>query len=96
LAYAAGPSALWMSRHHLKLLQEEAAQAGIALVATSSAEPTMEGGRNALPEVLDTGASAVIAYNDLMAIGLLLACGDRQIPVPGQLSIKRQERSQSN
>lgn len=87
VAYLAGPEAIWMSRHRFKLLQEEAAQEGISLMATSSAEPTLEGGRNALAEVLNTGASAVVAYNDLMAIGLLLAAGDRKISVPARLSI---------
>ena len=87
LAFLAGPTAIWMSRQRLKLLQEEVARAGVSLVATNPAEPTMEGGRKALADVLDTGATAVIAYNDLMAIGLLLACKDEKIPVPGQLSI---------
>lgn len=47
----------------------------------------MEGGRTALPDVLNTGATGVVAYTDLMAIGLLLACGEEKIPVPGRLSI---------
>lgn len=87
VAYLAGPTAIWMSRHRLKLLQEEAGRARISLVTTGPAEPTMAGGRNALAEVLDTGATAVVAYNDLMAIGLLVASGDEKIPVPGRLSI---------
>lgn len=87
VAYLAGPTAIWMSRHRHKLLQEEAARAGISLVATGPAEPTIAGGRSALQEVLNTGATAVVAYNDLMAIGLLLASGDEEISVPGRLSI---------
>ncbi|MDQ0675087.1 LacI family transcriptional regulator [Pseudarthrobacter siccitolerans] len=87
LAFLPGPTAIWMSRQRLKLLQEEVARVGMSLVATSPAEPTMEGGRKALAEVLDTGATGVIAYTDLMAIGLLLACKDEKIPVPGKLSI---------
>jgi LacI family transcriptional regulator len=87
LAYLAGPSALWMSRQRMKLLQEEAERAGVSLVATDPAEPTMEAGRQALQEVLSTGATGVFAYNDLLAIGLLLACSDERISVPDRLSI---------
>ena len=57
------------------------------MVATGPAEPIMAGGRNAFQEVLDTGATAVVAYNDLMAIGLLLASGEKKISVPDRLSI---------
>jgi LacI family transcriptional regulator len=87
VAFLAGPAALWMSRHRLRLLQEEATRAGMLVVATSPAEPTLEGGRKGLRDVLDTGATAVVAYNDLMAIGLLLACGKEKVSVPGRLSI---------
>jgi LacI family transcriptional regulator len=87
LSYLAGPSALWMSGQRLKLLQQEAERAGVSLVATNPAEPTMEAGRQAIEEVLSTGATGVFAYNDLMAIGLLLACSDKGISVPAKLSI---------
>jgi LacI family transcriptional regulator len=87
VAFLPGPTNLWMSRHRLRLLEEEATRAGISVVATSPAEPTVEGGRKGLHEILDTGATAVVAYNDLMAIGLLLSCGEGKVPVPGELSI---------
>lgn len=87
LCYLAGPSAVWMSRQRLKLLQREAERAGVSLVATNPAEPTMEAGRLAIEEVLSTGATGVFTYNDLMAIGLLLACSGKEIAVPEKLSI---------
>lgn len=87
LAFLAGPANLWMSRHRLRLLVEEATRAGISVVATSPAEPTVEGGRQGLHDILKTGATGVVAYNDLMAIGLMLACGEEKVPVPDRLSI---------
>ncbi|MFC8521431.1 MULTISPECIES: LacI family DNA-binding transcriptional regulator [Micrococcaceae] len=87
LTFLSGPTSIWMSRQRLKLLQQETARAGMSIVATSPAEPTMEGGRTALREVLNTEATAVVAYNDLMAIGLLLACSEEKISVPDRLSI---------
>ncbi|WP_416416309.1 LacI family DNA-binding transcriptional regulator [Paenarthrobacter aromaticivorans] len=87
IVYLSGPSALWMSRQRFKLLAAECSRAGLSIVSTSSAEPTMEGGRGAVAEVRGGGASAVIAYNDLMAIGLLLACAEDNLAVPGDLSV---------
>jgi len=87
LAYLAGPSALWMSRQRLKLLEAESARAGLSIVATTPSEPTLESGRRALGEVFATGASAVVAYNDLMAIGLLLECREANKDIPRELSI---------
>ncbi|WOC61416.1 substrate-binding domain-containing protein [Paenarthrobacter sp. AT5] len=87
IVYLSGPSALWMSRRRFKLLAAECDRAGLSVVSTSSAEPTMEGGRSAVAEVMASGASAVVAYNDLMAIGLLLACAEQNRAVPGDISI---------
>lgn len=85
--FLAGPDTLWMSRQRLRLLQEEAMQVGMSVVATSPAEPTVEGGGKGLRDILNTGATAVVAYNDMMAIGLLLACSEEKVSVPGRLSI---------
>ena len=45
------------------------------------------GGRAALSRVIASGATAVIAYNDLMAIGLLKAAQDVDVAVPAAFSI---------
>ena len=39
------------------------------------------GGSASLPRVVASGVSAVVAYNDLMAIGLMRAALERGIPV---------------
>lgn len=44
-------------------------------------------GAAAADAVLATGATCVLAFNDLVAMGLLSAVGDRGVPVPGRLSI---------
>ncbi|HVO41506.1 MAG TPA: substrate-binding domain-containing protein, partial [Aggregatilineales bacterium] len=40
-----------------------------------------------LPSLLDQGISAVFCYNDMIAVGALLACRELGILVPAQLSI---------
>ncbi|GCE45368.1 LacI family transcriptional regulator [Thermosporothrix hazakensis] len=44
-------------------------------------------GRQALPELLDSDITALFCYNDMVAIGVLLACRDLGIAVPQQLSL---------
>jgi LacI family transcriptional regulator len=47
-----------------------------------------ESGRLAMIEILELGeVTAVFAANDLMAIGALEACKERDVEVPGQMSI---------
>lgn len=44
-------------------------------------------GQAALPGLLSSGVSAVFCYNDMTAIGVLLACREQGIAVPQELSV---------
>lgn len=44
-------------------------------------------GQSLLPKLIDAGVTTVFCYNDMMAVGGLMACRERQIRVPDQLSI---------
>lgn len=44
-------------------------------------------GQSLLPELLAIGVTAIFCYNDMIAVGALLACRDLGIAVPEQLSI---------
>lgn len=44
-------------------------------------------GQSVLPELLRSGVTALVCYNDLIAVGVLLACRDLGIAVPEQLSV---------
>lgn len=87
LVYVSGPSRSWMSRHRWHRARQMCAEAGIDIVRVPSAQPDMVGGRATADEVLRIGATAVLAYNDLVAIGLMLELQSRGVSVPGQLSI---------
>jgi LacI family transcriptional regulator/LacI family repressor for deo operon, udp, cdd, tsx, nupC, and nupG len=66
-------------------------QAGLAfdpaLIVSLMADNDLERGRTGLEPLLAAGATAVFCYNDLIAIGLLLACQQRGIVVPQELSV---------
>ncbi|PRX96557.1 LacI family transcriptional regulator [Allonocardiopsis opalescens] len=87
LAYLAGPAKSWMSRLREQTLKNAADERGMGVRTIGPNDPTLAGGAAALPALSGTTASAVLAYNDLMAIGLLQACQGAGITVPDDLSI---------
>ncbi len=53
----------------------------------ASHEEDVAAGRTSLPQLLDTGVTAIFCYNDMIATGVLIACRERGIAVPGELSV---------
>jgi LacI family transcriptional regulator/LacI family repressor for deo operon, udp, cdd, tsx, nupC, and nupG len=47
----------------------------------------VEGGVALLPRLLEAGVTAAFCYNDMIAVGALMACRERGIGVPGRLSV---------
>ena len=87
IAYLAGPDASWMNGLRWRTLFDAAVARGLSIVAVPSAAPTREGGADALPLVRAADVSAVVAYNDLLALGLLRAARDAGTSLPDELSI---------
>ena len=87
LAYLSGPANSWMSATRWSALLDRALARDMSIVEIGPGVPTLDGGRAALSRVIAAGVTAVVAYNDLMAIGLLRAAAEQGIDVPGRLSI---------
>jgi DNA-binding LacI/PurR family transcriptional regulator len=87
LAYLAGPSAAWSDRERWRALSEHAAAAGARIVRCGPFDPTLDGGPAAADVGLASGATALIAFNDLLAIGVLRRLGERGVAVPGEVSV---------
>jgi DNA-binding LacI/PurR family transcriptional regulator len=87
LAYLAGPSAAWSDAERWRALSEHAEAAGVRSVRCGPFPPTLEGGPAAADVGLASGATALVAFNDLLAIGVLRRLADRGIAVPGQVSV---------
>ncbi|MBG6239258.1 LacI family transcriptional regulator [Mycetocola sp. CAN_C7] len=87
VAYLSGPANSWMSGTRWASLLERAPARGMSIVEIGPGVPTLDGGRAALSRIIASGVTAVVAYNDLMAIGLLRAAGEQGIDVPGRMSI---------
>ena len=87
VAFLSGPATSWMSAWRWDTVMTEALQRGMNVVEIGPGSPTHDGGAEGLRRVLASGVTAVLTYNDLMAIGLLTACQEAGIAVPEDLSI---------
>lgn len=87
IAFLSGPAESWISARRWEYLIEDAERAGLALVEIGPNPPTIEGGQAVLRRVLAARPTAVVAFNDLLAIGLMKAAAAAGTRVPGELSI---------
>lgn len=82
LAYLSGPETSWISARRWDALLEAAPERGMSIVEIGPGMPTLDGGAAAISRVVASGVTGVIAFNDLMAIGLLRAAAERGSPSP--------------
>lgn len=87
IAYVNGPESSWISQRRWEALLGIAEERQIGVVEIGPAQPTIEGGRRLFRRVRASRASAVIAFNDLIAIGMMQAATAADVSVPGQLSV---------
>ena len=87
VAYAAGPRTSWSNDQRERGLRQAAEAGGTELAHVGHFPPQFEGGVAAADLVLASGATAVIAYNDVVALGLLNRLGARGVTVPHGLSV---------
>ncbi len=87
VAWVGGPRDSWSNRERRRALRTATAAAGMELVDTGNFAPQYEGGVAAADLVVAAGVTAVIAYNDLMALGVLSRLRARGIAVPDQISV---------
>lgn len=87
IGFVAGPRQSWSNRERLRALRAAANAAGVELVEVGNVLPHFEGGVSAADLVVATRVTAVIAYNDLVALGLMSRLSSRGIAVPGDMSV---------
>jgi LacI family transcriptional regulator len=87
VAYVAGPEASWADGRRWRALLDVGPEFGLKVVRIGSPAPTVPGGLAATEEVLRGRPTAVVAYNDLLAIGLLRGFTEAGVQVPAQTSV---------
>jgi len=87
IAYVAGPAASWMNTRRSEALHASAAELGITVRSIPAVRPTVEGGRDAVTDLLEADVTSVVAYNDLLAFGIIDGMRTAGVSVPKDLSV---------
>lgn len=87
ITYLAGPRASWADRGRWRALQLATRRLGLTLTRLGPFAPTMAGGTAAAEAVVNNDATAVIAFNDLLAIGTMRRLLARGLRVPEDISV---------
>ncbi len=91
IGYLGATNRVRSNRRRFTGYQDALKQAGIApnpaLVTYPNVDDDIERGQAGLDLFLTAGATAIFCYNDMISIGLLMACRRHGIAVPEQLSV---------
>lgn len=87
VAYVEGPSTSRSGRERRDSFEEIAKEHGVEGILLGPYAPRFEGGVQAADVAVARDVSAVIAYNDLMAFGVISRLADRGISVPQMMSV---------
>ncbi|WP_433438487.1 LacI family DNA-binding transcriptional regulator [Nonomuraea sp. CA-141351] len=84
VALVSGPAGSWTSAE-IRTAAEQVDSVELLVIGPNA--PTERGGFAAAGKVRDSGATGVLAYNDLVAIGLIEGLGDLGLSVPEDVSV---------
>ncbi|MFV0634099.1 LacI family DNA-binding transcriptional regulator [Demequina sp.] len=84
VAYIGGPTSSWSDAHRRRALDSVD---GIQVADVGSHRPVHQGGVAAADLALETGATAFLCYNDLIALGVMSRLRARDVRVPEDVSV---------
>lgn len=87
VAYAAGPVGSWSNARRLRAIEDHAERLGLRISRLGPFAPKTTSGAAAADAALHSGASAGIAFNDLIGIGMLQRFAARGVRVPEDFSL---------
>ena len=85
--YLGGPAESWSGARRWAGLQDAARAHGLTATRFGPYTPTLASGPAAADAALAGGATAVVAHNDMLAIGVLQRFTERGVSVPGEISV---------
>jgi DNA-binding LacI/PurR family transcriptional regulator len=85
--YLAGPASSWSGSQRLRAFRQTCRRLGIESIELGPFDPDYEAGVRAADLALAVGSTAIVAFNDLMALGVLARLAERGVGVPQELSV---------
>jgi LacI family repressor for deo operon, udp, cdd, tsx, nupC, and nupG len=87
LAYAGGPTSSWSNGRRWRAVRSTAQRLGLSAVRLGPFTPFVHSGAAAADAAVHADATAVLAFNDLLAIGMLKRLAERGLRVPADMSV---------
>lgn len=87
IAFLAGPEASWANSMRWRAAKQAAAEFDLRISRVDSTAPTMDGGAAVADRIATGKPTAILAYNDQLALGLMRRLQANGFDVPGDFSI---------
>lgn len=87
IAYLSGPKRSWSNTQRLAAVKKAGKDLGLEISVVSTATPSHQAAREASARIVKTGATAVIAFDDLTAQGVIAGLADQGLRVPQDMSV---------
>ena len=87
LAYLGGPKGSWAATERRDAVRRTSRDTGIVVHELTVGAPTFEAAASTVDAIVASGATAVLAFNGQMALGVIAGLAQRGIAVPGDVSV---------
>jgi LacI family transcriptional regulator len=87
LAFLGGPAGSWAASERRSAVRKTSRSSGLEVLMVDAAAPTFEAAIDAVPRLIKSKASGVIAFNDQMALGVISGLSRLGIAVPLDMSV---------
>lgn len=87
VAYVSGPPSSWSNQQRRNSVRVGARKRHLEVSIVAAQVPSYQSGRAVVQDILNTGATAAIAFDDLTAQGIMTGMADRGVSVPAAFSV---------
>jgi DNA-binding LacI/PurR family transcriptional regulator len=87
IAYVGAPPSSWSNGERLRVVEARAAERGLGFCHVDAQRPSHAAGRASVGRILESGATAALAVDDVVAQGMIGGLADRGLSVPSDFSL---------